>query len=63
MVEKLLEDCVKKNYKKQLHKDLGWKKSLEEKERNHMSNGKDMITHLIAGLIKIFLYKNVLILS
>ena len=52
MVKELLEHFMKKNYKKQINKDLGQKKSLKEKEINYMSNGKDMIIHLIAGLIK-----------
>ena len=43
---------MKKNYKKQINKDLGQKKSLKEKEVNYMSNGRDMIIYLIAGLIK-----------
>ena len=44
---------MKKNYKKQINKDLRIKKkSLKEKEMNYMSNRKDMIIHLIAGLIK-----------
>ena len=30
---------------------------------NSMSNGNDMIIHLIAGLIKMILYKNESILS
>ena len=30
---------------------------------NYMSNGNDMIIHLIAGLIKMILYKNESILS
>ena len=36
---------MKKNYKKQINKDLGWKKSSKEKEINYMSymsNGKGM---------------------
>ena len=52
MVKKLLEHFMKKNYKKQINKDLGYKKPLKEKETNYTSNGKDMIIHLIAGLIK-----------
>ena len=32
-------------------------------ETNYMSNGKVMIIHLIAGLIKMILYKNESILS
>ena len=43
---------MKKNYKIQINKDLGQKKSLKEKEINYMSNGRDMIIYLIAGLIK-----------
>ena len=53
MAKKLLEQLMKKNYIKQISKDLGWRKSLEEKEINHMSSRKDMIIHVIAGLIKI----------
>ena len=59
---------MKKNYKKQSNKNVGQKKSLKEKERKCMSNGKDMIIPLIAELIKkmlneslsntILLYKN-----
>ena len=30
---------------------------------NYMSNGNDMIIHLIAGLIKMILYKNESVLS
>ena len=40
---------MKKNYKKQINKDLEQKKSLKEKEMNYMSNEKDMIIHLMAG--------------
>ena len=43
---------MKKNYKKQINKDLGQKKSLTEKKINYMSNRKDMTIHLIVGLIK-----------
>ena len=43
---------MNKIYKKQIQIDLGQKKSLKEKEINYMSNGKDLIIHLIAGLIK-----------
>ena len=54
---------MKKNYKKQIDKDLGQKKSLKEKEIKSMSNGKDMIIYLIAELTKMILYKNESILS
>ena len=33
------------------------------KETNSLSNGKDIITHLKTGLIKMILYKNESILS
>ena len=38
-------------------------KVIKEKEVSCMSNGKDMIIHLIVGFIKITLCKNKLILS
>ena len=63
MVKKSLEYFMKKTYKKQINKDLGQKQSLKEKEIKYMSNGKDMIIHLIAGMIKMILYKNESILS
>ena len=43
---------MKKNYKKQITKNLEQKKSLKEKETNYTSNGNDMIIHLIAVLIR-----------
>ena len=43
LVKKLLEHSMKKNYKKQINKNLGQKKSLKEKKTNYVSNGKDMI--------------------
>ena len=52
LVKKLLEYFIKKNYKKEINKDLEQKKSLKEKEINYMSNEKDIMIHLIAGLIK-----------
>ena len=62
-LKKLLKHFMKKNYKKQINKDLGEKNSLKEKETNYISNAKDMIIHLIAGSIKMILYKNESILS
>ena len=56
MLKKLLEHFMKKNYEKQINKDLGFKKSLKEKEINYMSSGKDKIIHLRSGLIKISQY-------
>ena len=52
MVKKLLEYFMKKNCKRLIKKNLGLKRWLKEKEINYMSNGKVMIVHLIAGLIK-----------
>ena len=52
-----------KSYKKQINKVLVQKKSLKEKEINCISNGKDMMIHLITGLIKMILYKNESIIS
>ena len=56
MLKKLLEHFMKKNYEKQINKDLGFKKSLKEKEINYMSSGKDKIIHLRSGLIKMSQY-------
>ena len=58
MVKKLLEVFMKKNYKKLIKNNLENKKYLKEKVINYMSNGKDMIIHLIAGLIKNIFYKD-----
>ena len=63
IMKKVLEHFMKKNYKKQIEKDLGKKKSLKKGNKLYMSNGEDMIINLIAGLIKIFLYKIESILS
>ena len=63
IVKKLLERFTKNNYKKQINKDSRFKKSLKGKEINYMSNGKDMIIYLIAGLTKIIMFKNESILS
>ena len=55
---------MKKNSKKTNQKEFRIEKmSLKEKKINYMSNGKDMIIHLIVGLIKKTLYKNESILS
>ena len=63
MVNKLLVLFIKKNYKKQVNKNLELKKYLKEKVINYTSNGKVMIVHLIDGLIKKILYKNESIFS
>ena len=64
MMKKLLEHFIKKNCKKQTNKNL----KVIKIKGNYMSNGTDMIIHLIAELIKnmlneilsnaILLYKN-----
>ena len=52
MVKKLLEHFMKRNCKKQVNRNIRLKKSIKQKETKYMSNGKDMIIHLISGLIK-----------
>ena len=47
-----------KNCKKLVKKNSEQKKYLKEKVINSMSNGKDMIIHLIVALIKKTSYKN-----
>ena len=54
---------MKKNCKKLVKKNLEQKKYLKEKAINCISNGKDMIIHLIVRLIKKTVYKNESILS
>ena len=51
------------NCKKLFKKNSEQKKYLKEKVINCMSNGKDMMIHLIVGLIKKTSYKNEPILS
>ena len=43
---------MKKNCKKQIKKNSELKKLVRKKEAIYMLNGKDMIIHLIFGLIK-----------
>ena len=43
---------MKKNCRKLIKKNLELKKYQNQKETNYMPNGKDITTHLIAGLIK-----------
>ena len=52
MAKKLLEHFMKKNCQKQINKNSEQKKCLKEKVITCTSNGKGMIIHLIAGLIK-----------
>ena len=56
MVKKLLKHFMKKNCKSLVKKNLELEKYLEKKVINYMSNGKVMIIHLIAGLIKKICY-------
>ena len=63
MVKKLMKNFMKKNCKKLVKKNLEWKKYLKEKIINYMSTGRDMIIHLIAGLIKKISHKSESILS
>ena len=51
-VKKLLEHFMKKNYKRLIKRNLEQKKLLGGKEINYILNGKVMIIHLIAGLIR-----------
>ena len=44
---------MKKNCKGLTKKSLEYKKQLKEKETKFMSNGKDIINHLIVGLLKV----------
>ena len=57
MVKKLLEHSIKKNYIKQIKKNLEHKKYLKKREISYMPNGNTIIIHLIAGLRKKILYK------
>ena len=63
MVRKLLGLFMRKNCRKQIKKNLELKKLFKGKETIYMSNGKDMMIHLIVGLIKKISYKNESILS
>ena len=65
MVNLLLEVFTKKNFKKAIQEEFRIEKSLKRKEKviNCISNGKDMIIHLILGVIKTTSYKNKSILS
>ena len=56
MVKKLLEHFMKKNCKRLIKKNLELEKELKEKVINYMSNGKVMMIHSIAGLIKMILH-------
>ena len=63
MMKRLLEVFMKKNCKKLIKKNLEKKKYLKEKVITCMLNGKDVIIHLIVGLIRKTLYNNGWILS
>ena len=61
--EKIIGTFYEKELQKPNQQGLAQKKSLKDKEINYMPNGKDMIIHLIAGLIKMILYNDEPILS
>ena len=48
--DEIIGTFMKRNYKRLINKNSGWKKYLKEKEKviNYMSNGKVMIVHLKA---------------
>ena len=50
--EEIIGTFYEKELQKTNQKNLELKKQLKEKMINYMSNGKFMIIHLIAGLIK-----------
>ena len=52
MVNKLLKHFIKSNCKRLIKRNLELKKYLGKKVINYMLNGKVMIIHLIARLIK-----------
>ena len=59
MVKKLLEHFMKKKLqKKASQQGFRIEKVIKRKMINYISNEKNMIIHLIAGLIKMILYKN-----
>ena len=52
MVKKLLEPFLKKKWQKTNQKEFKLEKIMKKEEINYMSNGKDMIIHLIVELMK-----------
>ena len=52
MVKKLLEHFMKKKLQKIDQQEFRIEKVLRKRVINYMLNGKDMIIHLIVGLIK-----------
>ena len=62
-----IEEIIGAFYEKELQKTnqqrFRTEKVIKKREANSMSNGKDMIIHLMAGLIKMILHKNESILS
>ena len=53
LTEKKLLECFNKgNCKRQIKKNLEWKKNSKEKLKNYMFNGKVTINLLTVGLIK-----------
>ena len=50
--EEIIGTLYEKELRKTNQQSFRIKKVIKRKEMNYMSNGKDMITHLIPGLIK-----------
>ena len=61
--EQIIGTFYEKELQKKVNKNLELKKYLKEKVINYTSNGKVMIVHLLAGLIRKILYKNESIFS
>ena len=56
--EEIIETFYEKELQKTNQKEFKIEKIIKGKETSYMSNGEDMIIHLIVGLIKKTLYKN-----
>ena len=61
--EKIIGTFYRKKLPKTNQEEFRTEKVINKKGDNYMSNGKDMIIHLIVGLVKKMLYKNESIFS
>ena len=61
--EEISGTFYEKERKKTNQQGFRIEKVIKKKNINYISNGNDMIIHLIAGLIKMIVYKNESILS
>ena len=61
--EKIIGTFYGKKLPKTNQEEFRTEKVINKKGDNYMSNGKDMIIHLIVGLVKKMLYKNESIFS